>query len=75
MSRVFYTIYTVLYSYLVFIYNNKQREEKKREVMESEVTLQRMQMKYKVCVSFYIFIVLNLLIRISRYEICSVMIR
>lgn len=26
-----------------------QREEKKREVMEGEVNLQRIQMKYKVC--------------------------
>lgn len=26
-----------------------QREEKKREVMEGEVNLQRIQMKFKVC--------------------------
>lgn len=27
-----------------------QREEKKRDVMEAEVSVQRIQMKYKVCI-------------------------
>lgn len=31
-----------------------QREEKKREVTESEVSLQRIQMKYKVCMGWYL---------------------
>jgi hypothetical protein len=51
-----------------------QREEKKREAMESEVSLQRIQMKYKVCqvpygwffVSFFPFFLLDhLLFNIS----------
>lgn len=57
-------LYPFLSSYLiliVLIYNDDQREEKKREVMESEVTLQRMQMKYKVWIFFCMFIMLNLL--------------
>lgn len=32
-----------------------QREEKKREVMEAEVSLQRLQMKYKVGIFIYFY--------------------
>lgn len=54
-------LYRIVFILIMLIYNHNQREEKKREVMESEVMLQRMQMKYKVHVFFCILIVLNLL--------------
>jgi len=37
-----------------FLYKCMQREEKKREVMETEVSLQIIQMKYKVCMGYII---------------------
>lgn len=61
ISWVFYPIYPFVFILIMLIYDHNQREEKKREVMDSEVTLQRMQMKYKVHVFFCILIVLNLL--------------
>ena len=54
-------LYRIVFILIMLIYNHNQREEKKREVMESEVMLQRMQMKYKVHVFFCILIVWNLL--------------
>ena len=38
---------------VLLVYDHNQREERKRELMDSEVMLQRMQMKYKVLELFF----------------------